>query len=158
MLSFLSTKSGVNVYFLLFSCSCGTCWSLYRWTGRKWEYFLDLGQLYLWDQCNFSTFQFACRHLCFGVPNKIDNTTWTILKIKWNKFTNLGFSKVQKVLKGSLDSIPSPSPSAKQTFFFQKFVDNSQQCFAFPPQANFPAYNLNFYWMWRWCDRIQATF
>ena len=28
---------------------------------------------------------------------------------------------------------------------FQKFVDG-QQCFAFTPQANFPAHNLNFYW------------
>ena len=24
------------------------------------------------------------------------------------------------------------------------FVDNAQQCFAFTPQANFPAHNLNF--------------
>ena len=23
-------------------------------------------------------------------------------------------------------------------FFFQKFVDNAQQCFAFTPQTNFP--------------------
>ena len=30
-------------------------------------------------------------------------------------------------------------------FCFQKFVDNSQQCFAFTPQANFPAHNLNFH-------------
>ena len=27
---------------------------------------------------------------------------------------------------------------------FQKFVDNAQQCFAFTPQANFPAHNLKF--------------
>ena len=26
----------------------------------------------------------------------------------------------------------------------QKFVDNAQQCFAFLPQANFPAHNLIF--------------
>ena len=30
-------------------------------------------------------------------------------------------------------------------FFFQKFVDNAQQCFAFTPQSNFPAHNLNFH-------------
>ena len=29
----------------------------------------------------------------------------------------------------------------QQTFCFQKFVDNTQQCFAFTPQANFPAHN-----------------
>ena len=46
----------------------------------------------------------------------------------------------------------------QQTFCFQKFVDNAQQCFAFTPQANFPAHNLNFHWMWRWWDRIQAIF
>ena len=39
-----------------------------------------------------------------------------------------------------------------------KFVDNTQQCFAFTPQANFPANNLNFHWRWRWWDWIQAIF
>ena len=46
----------------------------------------------------------------------------------------------------------------QQTFCFQKFVDNAQQCFAFTPQTNFPARNLNFCWRWRWWDHIQATF
>ena len=27
----------------------------------------------------------------------------------------------------------------------KKFVDNTQQCFAFMPQANFPTRNLNFH-------------
>ena len=62
------------------------------------------------------------------------------------------FSKVENFLKGSLDLIPSPSPSMKiqimrqesliavqrqniagccqQAFCFQKFVDITQQCFA----------------------------
>ena len=65
--------------------------------------------------------------------------------------------KVEKILKGSLDSIPSPLPSVEiqimggkfwccqQTFENKKFVDNAQQCFAFMPQANFPAHNLNFH-------------
>ena len=38
------------------------------------------------------------------------------------------------------------------------FGDNAQQCFAFTPQANFPAHNLNFHWRWRWWDWIQAIF
>jgi hypothetical protein len=46
--------------------------------------------------------------------------------------------KVENILKGSLVSIPSPSP-----FENKKFVDNAQQCFAFTPQVNFPANNLN---------------
>ena len=38
----------------------------------------------------------------------------------------------------------------------QKFVDNAHQCFAFTPQAIFPAHDLNFHWRWRWWDWIQA--
>ena len=69
--------------------------------------------------------------------------------------------KVENILKGSLDLIPLPLPSVKIQIMgrkvslrykgktllevFQKFVDNSQQCFAFTPRANFPAYNLNFH-------------
>ena len=78
------------------------------------------------------------------------------------------------VLKCSLDSFTSSENSnywreslhevirqniagwCLQTFGIQKFVDNAQQCFAFTPQANFPAHYLNFHW--RWCDWIQATF
>ena len=46
----------------------------------------------------------------------------------------------------------------QQTFCFQKFVDNIQQCFAFAPQANFPDQNLHFHWRWRWWDWIQDIF
>ena len=38
-------------------------------------------------------------------------------------------SKVEKILKGSMDLISSPS----QTFCIQKFVDNIQPCFAYTP-------------------------
>ena len=51
---------------------------------------------------------------------------------------NFQIHKVEKILKGSLNLIPSPSP-----VYFQKFADNAQQCFVFTPQANFPAHNLN---------------
>ena len=75
--------------------------------------------------------------------------------------------KVEKILKGSLDLIPSPSPSVKiqimggkvclrskgksllgfvnKRLKTKKFVDNAKQCFANTPQANFPAHNLNFH-------------
>ena len=36
----------------------------------------------------------------------------------------------------------------QQTFCFQRFVDNAQQCFAFTSRATFPAHNLNFRWKW----------
>ena len=78
--------------------------------------------------------------------------------------------KVEKILKGSLDSIPSPSPSVKiqfmvgiaghcqQTFGNKKFVYITQQCFALLPQVNFPDNNLNFHRRWRWWDHIHGTF
>ena len=72
--------------------------------------------------------------------------------------------KVENIIKGSLDLIPSPSGKiqimdekvclrcegkniavhCQQTFENKKFVDNNQQCSAFTLQANFPAHNLNF--------------
>jgi hypothetical protein len=79
--------------------------------------------------------------------------------------TNL--DKVEKMLKGSLDLIPSPSPSVKIQIMSRRvclrckgktllgivskllknkfFLDNCQQCFALLPRVNFPTSNLNFY-------------
>ena len=57
--------------------------------------------------------------------------------------------KVEKILKGSLDFIQSPSVK------FQNFVDDPKQCFAFTHQANFPTHNMNFHSRWWWWDRIQ---
>ena len=72
--------------------------------------------------------------------------------------------KVEKILKGSLDSILSPLPSVKIQIMggkdcwrwkdktllgvvnkFQKFVDNALQCFAFASQTNLTAHILNFH-------------
>jgi hypothetical protein len=73
-------------------------------------------------------------------------------------------NKVENILKGSLDSIPSPSTSVKiqimggkvclrckgKTFLgvvnklFVFKIKITQQCFAFLPQVNFPAHNLKF--------------
>ena len=70
--------------------------------------------------------------------------------------------KVEKILKGSLNSIISPSPSVKTEIMggkiclrckgetllgigTKKFVNNTQQCFAFMSQANLPNHNLNFH-------------
>jgi hypothetical protein len=73
------------------------------------------------------------------------------------------FIKVEKILKGSLDLIPSHSPSVKIQIMGWKVclrckgktllcVVNKllktrsiiQQCFALLPQVNFPANNLTF--------------
>ena len=92
-------------------------------------------------------------------------------------------SKVEKILKGSLDSIPSPSvksqiiggkvclrcngkillgvvnrPGCQEAFCFQNFVYITQEFFAVLCQVIFPAKNLNFHWRWRWWHQIQAIF
>ena len=62
--------------------------------------------------------------------------------------------KVTNILEDSLDSIPSPSLSVKTQAMGRK------DCLSCKGKTfvNFPAHNLNFYWMWRWWDWIQATF
>ena len=84
----------------------------------------------------------------------------------------LSFSKVEFFLKGSLDLIPSPLPSVKtqilgrelclrckgKTLKYKKFVDITQQFFAWLPQVTIPTKNLNFQWRQRWWDQIQAIF
>ena len=94
----------------------------------------------------------------------------------WNKIPFLSCTscynknKVEKILKGSLDLIPLPSPSMKiqimdgkvclrckgKTTFENKKFEITQQCLALIPQVNFPTNNLNFHWRWRWWDQIQA--
>ena len=91
-------------------------------------------------------------------------------------FADTTISKeVEKILKGSLDSITFKEPwtfeffvlffiwqnvagHCQQTFENKKFVAITQQCFALLPQVNFPTNNLNFQWRWRWWDRIQAIY
>ena len=85
------------------------------------------------------------------------------------------YHKVEKILKGSLDSTPSPSPSVKiqimggkvclrckdktllgdvnKLLVFKKMLATPSN--AFTPQANFPAHNFNFHGRWRW---IQTTY
>ena len=78
---------------------------------------------------------------------------------KYGRVQTKKLVKVEKILKRSLDLIPSPPPSVKiqiiggkvclkrhcqQTLENKKFVDNTQKCFAFTRQVNFPAHNLKF--------------
>ena len=81
--------------------------------------------------------------------------------------------KVEKILKGSLDSISSPSPSVniqimggtvclrckgKTLLGVVNKLLKTISWFTSPsnvlPQVNFPANNLNFYCRWRWWDQI----
>ena len=80
------------------------------------------------------------------------------------------FIKVRKILKGSLDLIPSPSSSVKiqimdkkvclmckgktlldivNKLWKQKICWHHPAMFCLCTQVNFPAYNLNFYLRWR---------
>ena len=89
------------------------------------------------------------------------------------KFFNL--LKVEKILKGSLDLIPSPSSSVKIQIMGRKvclrckgeaFLGivnkhlNEKSCWHHPAgfalllQVNFCTNNLNFHWRWRWWDQI----
>ena len=84
-------------------------------------------------------------------------------------------SKVENILKGSLDLIPSPSPSVKiqimtgkvclrqrrniaggcqQTFENKRIADITQHFFALLSQVNFPTNYFNFHWRWRRWDQI----
>ena len=69
-------------------------------------------------------------------------------------------NKLKKILKGSLDYIPSHSHSVKIQIMSgnKKFVVITQQCFALLPQVNFPTYYSNFHWRWRWWDQMQTIF
>ena len=104
--------------------------------------------------------------MAFLSPSKskasIFAASWTF---KSSDFFIHGF-KVEKILKGSLDLIPSPSLLVKiqimggkvslsckgkhvncqQTFENKMLADIIQQCFAWLHQLNFPANNLNFHW------------
>ena len=87
--------------------------------------------------------------------------------------------KVEKILKGSLDSILSPSPSVKiqitgrkvclrwkgkncwvlsTNFSNQKVCWHHPAMFCLITSSKLSAHNLNFHWRWRWWDGIQAIF
>ena len=65
--------------------------------------------------------------------------------------------KVEKILKGSLYSMTSPSPSVKiEIIWAGKFAwgVKAKHCWAL--STNFPV--NNFHWRWRWWDQIKAIF
>ena len=160
----------------------GSAFRFYQHTAPKWVVQLK-GQL-LWisktyiPQKNRETiekFEKICKKKfrflkkSFGSDTDTENGPW----FRWH--TNNGRSsekkavvKVENILKGSLDSIPSPSPSVKIQIMGGKIcltckgktllgIVNkllktkrfltviTQHCFASLTQVNFPANNLNFH-------------
>ena len=101
------------------------------------------------------------RKICFvhhyiKIINRFLYTCHVEFMFKFFDKRNFLMIKVEKILKGSLDSIPSHSPSLKiqimggkvclrckgiagccqQTFENKKFVDITQQCFVLLPQVS----------------------
>ena len=83
----------------------------------------------------------------------------------------IGIGKVENILKGSLDSIPSLSHSSygrrckgktllglSTNFWKQKVCWHHPAMFCLITSSKLSANNLNFHWRRRWWDRIQAIF
>ena len=117
----------------------------------------------------------------------LQQITWhfskNLKKQEWSRFINIiGLSiakvKVEKTIKGSLDSIPSPSVkiqiiggkdglrSKSKTLLgidnkllkAKSLLTSPSNVLPLLPQVNFPINNFNFHWSWRWWDRIQSLF
>ena len=87
-------------------------------------------------------------------PSSGDLTIKNARELGARNLDSLKVSKVKKSLGDCLDLIPSPYHSVKIQIMDRKgvktqhcwmlstylFVDNSKQCFAFTPQADFPAH------------------
>ena len=69
-----------------------------------------------------------------------------LIKVAWIQFNHLHLQGKFKLLAGNF----TWSNKAKVCW-------QAQQCFAFTPQAKFPAHNLNFHWRWRWWDQNKAN-
>ena len=99
-----------------------------------------------------------------GVSSNLNELSYLFVKYKlfkkiaWIPSHHLHFQWKFKLLAGKFTSGWSMLGDVNKHFYFQKFVDNTEQYFASTPQANFPSHNLNFHWWWRWWNRIQATF
>jgi hypothetical protein len=78
----------------------------------------------------------AYGNLLRGIDNCL-GASYKGLRVLWTSF-----SKVEKIVKYSLDSISSPSVKIQ---IMGGKVDITQQCFTLLPQVNFPANNLNFH-------------
>ena len=104
-------------------------------------------------------------------------TLWTVVLffVLIDKNILIRLSKVEKILKGSPDLIPSCSLSVKIQIMGRKvclrrkgksLLGIVNKLFVFKSLLTTPSnvlplhisHNLNFHWRWRWWDQIQATF
>ena len=113
------------------------------------------------------------KSFCLRLEGKRKSGLKTIIKLRFMYCNYLHLlsskkllSKLKKILKGSLEWVPSPLPSVKiqimvkkfarvekskhcwvlsTNFENKKFVDIPQQCLALLSQVKFPAYNSNFH-------------
>ena len=147
-------KQWFNILLHTIKCACHSIRSMLRVLGTVWLYLHKHVSENDWVVSSHKLMNYNCRFVV------LRNTTKSL--------------KVEKILKSSLNLIPSPSPSVKIQIMGgkvclrckgktllgvdKKFVDITQQCFASFPQINIPTNNLNFYRRWRWWDWIQATF
>ena len=92
------------------------------------------------------------------VGDDIENTFWELATFIEKHVLKVWTKRTRKCRHVFRNKPLSWSFLLSSTFENKKFVDNAQQCFAFTPQANFPAHILNFHWRWRWWDRMQAIF
>ena len=135
---------------------------VHRFKIRDWWNYL-VNSSHYWYVCKFLKFAksvVTCSVYCEKTTFiTLVSTVFLLHGVKI--FLRLQF-KGEKILKGSQDSISSPSRSHKYLnlnflflFFWQNIAGQCQQFFC--PKcctANFPAHNLNFHWRWRWWDQI----
>ena len=123
-------------------------------------------QLELYSKSSFITFVTPCVYWTHfstcDIQLEIQNCAKVFMKLHLIFFSknslhlvdSEAFFRSNKILKNILfEMIPKLKKQrfkkiACIRFYFQKFVDNTKQCFAFIPKANFPAHNFNFYWWW----------
>ena len=96
------------------------------------------------------------------ITKQEQQTLLTMIKEQQIKYNVAMILKIEKILKGRRDLIPSPSVkiqimgkkvclkakhcwACRQTFENKLFVDITQQCFALLPKLNFSANNLYFH-------------
>ena len=130
-------------------------------------------QFFIWNKLKERKrhWTFLCKESYF-IPFFEDLTNISFYENK-SPFCKVG--KVGKILKGSLDSIPSPSPSLKIQIMGGKVCLTVKAKHYWALTTNFlylkvwwqhpmfclytfPAHNLNFHWRWRWWHRIRAIF
>ena len=114
---------------------------------------------------DFDNFPFDSNHCCLSYKDDRNGASDVTLRPAIITYDNMTTTEGPVILnslpfpyrinitsKSTLDKVDkgdeinySKTGLCLNTFSFQTFVNNAQQCFAFTPQANFPIQNLNFH-------------